>query len=235
MGAASMASEGDGKIEVGDAWYLAKVVEGSRTSQTRTFCIEGREDRGGGKAGAYHQTYQKKGFAVHLRARWSSRLNKYKRARAKLYKKLMQSSMLLAKEIEMRQKKIEQQSRQKRRRRRMEINRKHMIGHMRERVKRYAAHLEEQTLKILKKKKSNDASKRRFQEREIKTLRRLQRKGLGDAVNAKKLHEESLAHSRSLRNKKNEIMTSVLRKRRLREVMIGEVAKEKKISTQMRI
>merc|ERR1712137_33604 len=178
---------------------------------------------------------KKKGVAVHLRARWSSRLNKYKRARAKLYKKLVQSSMLLAKEIEMRQKKIEQQSRQKRRRRRMEINRKHMIGHMRERVKRYAAHLEEQTLKILKKKKSNDASKRRFQEIEVKTLRRLQRKGLGDAVNAKKLHEESLAHSRSLRNKKNEIMTSVLRKRRLREVMIGELAKKKKISTQMRV
>merc|ERR1712137_1380639 len=43
------------------AWYLAKVVEGSRTSQTRTFCIEGREDRGGGEAGSYHQTYQKKG------------------------------------------------------------------------------------------------------------------------------------------------------------------------------
>merc|ERR1712137_170749 len=184
----------------------------------------------GGEARLVHtiKRIKKKGFAVHLRARWSSRLNKYKRARAKLYKKLMQSSMLLAK-------KIEQQSRQKRRRRRMEINRKHMIGHMRERVKRYAAHLEEQTLKILKKKKSNDASKRRFQEREVKTLRRLQRRGLGDAVNAKMLHEESLAHSRSLRNKKNEIMTSVLRKRRLREVMIGEVAKKKKISTQMRI
>merc|ERR1712137_1219859 len=174
-------------------------------------------------------------FAAHLRALWTSRLNKYKVARAKLYKQLMHKNMLLAKEIKLTGKKMEQQSGQTKRRTRMEIDRKHAIGYMKARIERYAAHLKEQRLEILKRKKNNDASTQQFEERKAKTLRRFKRERVGGAINAEKLREESLAHARGLKNKENEITMSVLRKRRLREVMTGEVARKKKISTQMRI
>merc|ERR1712137_1363890 len=95
-------------------------------------------------------------LAAHLRALWSSRLNKYKLARANLYKKSRQNDILLAREINMRQRIIEKQSGQTKRRMGMEVNRKHAIGHMKETAERYAAHLKEQTLKILKRKQNNN-------------------------------------------------------------------------------
>merc|ERR1712137_1308598 len=163
------------------------------------------------------------------------RLNKYKVARAKLYTKLIQNNMLLVKEINLRQKIVEKQNRQTKRRIGMEINRKHTIGHMKETAERYAAHLKEQTLKILKRKQNNNASIRRFEKKKTKILRRLKRRTMGEAIEAKKSRKESLVHARGLKNKENEITRSVLVKRRLREVMIGEVAKKQKITAQLRI
>merc|ERR1712137_860175 len=129
-------------------------------------------------------------FAAHLRALWTSGLNKYKVARAKLYKQLMHKNMLLAKEIKLTGKKMEQQSGQTKRRTRMEIDRKHAIGYMKARIERYAAHLKEQRLKILKRKKNNDASTQQFEERKAKTLRMFKRERVGGAINAEKLREE---------------------------------------------
>merc|ERR1712137_1126394 len=174
-------------------------------------------------------------LAAHLRARWSSRLNKYKLARAKLYKKLRQNDILLAREINMRQKIIEKQSGQTKRRMGMEVNRKHAIGHMKETAERYAAHLKEQTLKILKRKQNNNAAVRRVGEKKNQILRRLKRRTMGEAIEAKKSRKEGLVHARGLKNKENEITRSVFVKRRLREVMIGEVAKKQKITAQLRI
>merc|ERR1712137_1023293 len=174
-------------------------------------------------------------FAAHLRARWSSRLNKYKLARAKLYKKLRQNDILLAREINMRQKIIDKQSGQTKRGMGMEVNRKHAIGHMKETAERYAAHLKEQRLKILKKKQNNNVAMRRFEEKKKQILRRLKRRTMGEAIEAKKSRKEGLVHARGLKNKENEITRSVFVKRRLREVMIGEVAKKQKITAQLRI
>merc|ERR1712063_19320 len=149
--------------------------------------------------------HAKKERAVeHVRALWASRLDKYKNERAKLYEKMIQRSVVLAKKVKIGRKRFANGQRllaagvQ-------EARKTHVLKAVREKLKQYSAYLREKKIEISRTNGQNEVLIRRLKKEKSKTSTEMKRQRESHTTKAEILQEKKTAFRKQFERDERDI------------------------------
>merc|ERR1712137_264640 len=195
--------------------------------------LKAEKMKGGARLLQAINSAREKGISAHTRARWASKLNKYKNERAQLYRKIIEQNADLAKKLRVGRKSFAKAQRVLAEEVR-EVEREKVVKHVRVRSKQYFVHLKEEKAEMLKVERRNKAFIRKLAEQKSKTLEKLQREREEHAIEGGRLHKESIAFAKEFENNERDIVMLKRMKKRLLKMVMGERLKSEKYVTHAR-
>merc|ERR1712137_851010 len=169
----------------------------------------------------------------HVRALWASRLDKYKNERAKLYEKMIQRSVVLAKKVKIGRKRFANGQRllaagvQ-------EARKTHVLKAVREKLKQYSAYLREKKIEISRINGQNEVLIRRLKKEKSKTSTEMKRQRESHTTKAEILQEKKTAFRKQFERDERDIALLKRIKKRLLRRMAREIIKSEKYAAQAR-
>merc|ERR1712137_1252248 len=169
----------------------------------------------------------------HVRALWASRLDKYKNERAKLYEKMIQRSVVLARKVKTGRKRFANGQRllaagvQ-------EARETHVLKAVREKLKQYSAYLREKKIEISRTNGQNEVLIRRLNKEKSKTSTEMKRQRESHTTKAEILQEKKTAFRKQFERDERDIALLKRMKKRLLRRMAREIIKSEKYAAQAR-